>query len=182
MSEKHSIAFIDDDTIVTPYYSSTLILNGYDVQIFESADIFSTTLSSNSDQRFDLYIVDIMLPPGKKYSRKLTNSGLSTGLFLAQDIRIRFKEKPIILLSNQTLDSVRKWAKQLSARLENCISLNKASTQPETLVEIVNRYFQEFELKPRQQKNIFSRLYNSLVLEPNISGIGIDLKKLRDDE
>lgn len=182
MSRKHSIAFVDDDAIVTPYYASALILNGYDLRIFESVDNFLPILSPNSDQKIDLYIVDIMLPPGKKYSRKLTNSGLNTGLFLAQDIRMKFRETPIILLSNQSLASVRKSAEQLSARLENCISLNKALTQPEALVDIVNRYFQESELKPQQRKSIFSRLYNSLVLEPNISGIGIDLKKLRDDE
>ncbi len=182
MSKKYSVAMVDDDDIVTPHYASALILAGHDLNVFSSVDDFEPTLSADSGRKFDLYIIDIMLSPGKRYSLEITDQGLMTGLFLVQDIRRRYKKAPIILLSNQTLRSVRESAERLSERLVDCISLNKAETQPDNLVSMVGKYFQEFELKPRSRKSIFRRIFNSLLLEPNLSGIGIDLKKLMDDE
>jgi hypothetical protein len=92
-----------------------------------------------------------------------------------------YPDAPIILLSNASFESIQRAAARLTSQLESCILLKKFETLPDALVDVIDRYFREFRLEP-QRKNILKRLFGSLLLQPNISGVGIDLKKLSGEE
>jgi len=175
------ILFVDDDAIISPIYIQELKLAGYDVEFYQGVDSISTALASEQRPHADLFIIDVMMPPEKSFANEPTNGGLLTGLFLAQEIRKTFSYVPVILLSSMTFDSVRKSASQFAMRLENCILLEKRETNPFALVGIVDQYFKEFVLESGQKSSVFSRLFKSLLLQPNFYGVGIDLKKLGND-
>ena len=122
-----------------------------------------------------------MMPPEKSLANEPTSEGLLSGLFLAQKVRNTFPDVPVILLSGLTFESVRESASQFAMRLENCILLEKRQTRPRDLVNIVDRYFRELVLESGQKISVFSRLFKSLLLQPNFYGVGIDLKKLGKD-
>lgn len=108
--------------------------------------------------------------------------GMYTGLFLARDVRKAYPSVPIILFSFASFPDLRESASRLASKLSNCVFLPKAETMPNDLIDVVNRYFEEFELRPKRRRSILSRLFSSLLLQPNLSGIGVDLKKLSEDE
>lgn len=178
----YRIALIDDELVAMRIYRLELELEGYEVLQYKSVDEIEPLISTEKNEPIDLFIIDIVLPSGSVYSDKNPDLGLRTGLFLAQDIRKKYIDIPIILFTNWQFEDLQKAAKRLSIRLGNCIFLYKHDYLPFELVDMVNRYFKELRLSPKKKIGIFQKLFGSLILQPNISGVGIDLKQLGKEE
>jgi CheY-like chemotaxis protein len=139
----YRIVIVDDEFVAMSYYRRALELDGYDVQHYKSVDDLKSILFDKQTPPIDLFIIDIMLPPGEIYSSQQTDEGVYTGLFLAQDVRKKYTDKPIIILSNTIFRAVREAAKRLSSRLNNCIVMQKVDTKPIELADVVNQYFKK---------------------------------------
>jgi CheY-like chemotaxis protein len=168
------IFLIDDDKQVTPFYIQALEFSQYEVRHFVNVNGAMDTILSKKPE-VDLFLVDVMLPAGK-YSPKKTENGLLTGLYIALDIRKTYIEVPIILFSASPLLPVTQAARSVAKKIPKCSYVSKAKYPPEQLVEYVNYYF----AKGRFKEGTLSKIFDSLILEPNLNGIGIDLKKLKD--
>jgi CheY-like chemotaxis protein len=175
----HKIVIVDDDHVSMLYYIQALSLEGYDVIQLYSATSFAQFLDSHEGDDVDLFVIDVMMPPGEVYKRKETSCGLYTGLLIARDLRSAGHEAPVILLSQANIKEIQKQAEGMAAKLDECIFLLKHDTTPDILTEIVNRYFREAKLKS-EKKGIVKRLFGSLLIQPNIAGVGIDVKKLKE--
>lgn len=96
------IVLIDDDCGPMDYFKETLKEYGFNVTHITSAD---DALSLLRDERAlkeaALFLIDIMMPPGKTLSAKDTNFGLTTGLVLIAEARTTFPNTPIISISNR---------------------------------------------------------------------------------
>src|SRR6266699_3302124 len=69
-------------------------------------------------------------------------------------------------------------AKRVAKILRRCAFVRKADYPPVRLVEFIGHYFE----RGRFPSAILRRLVDSLVVEPNVHGVGIDLKKLIDND
>lgn len=172
--ESKHILIIDDEAVSLSYFSQALELAGYRVTVFKNATKFKRSIAKNNIPDVDMFVVDLMLPPGRTYDKATTENGLLTGLYIALDIRKAFSETPILLWSAAPFPDLIQKAKQLSRALTSCAFVQKQNCPPVSLVRLIDRYFSENRFRSR----FFSNLWDSLKLEPNISGFGVDIKKL----
>jgi len=168
------IAIIDDDMLPMRYYATALTLDGYDVDCINNISAAYDILFHSSGVKIDLLIIDIMMDPMTVYKADLCEDGLLTGLFLARDIRKQYPSLPIILFSNANITSVILKARRLADRLSRCVYLLKLDYPPAKLVQFINEYFK----KGRFTTGLLKKFLDSIILQPNIQGIGIDLKEL----
>ena len=120
-----------------------------------------------------MFIVDLVMPPGKSFPGDECSGGTFTGLFLAHDLRKKYKSTPIVLYSFTSFRYVTAQAKRVAKILRRCAFVRKADYPPVKLVEFIGHYFE----RGRFPSGILRRLVDSLVVEPNVHGVGIDLKK-----
>jgi CheY-like chemotaxis protein len=170
MSQK--IVLIDDDTYVIPFYIQAFELSQYEIRHFLSVDAFMRVISSESPAT-DLFIIDVMMSSGN-YDLVKTENGLLTGLYVALDIRKAYLDVPIVLFSSSPLPPVTSKARSLAKKISKCSYVSKFEYPPEKLVGYIDYYFQ----KGRFKDGTLRKLLDSLILEPNLNGIGVDLKKL----
>jgi len=104
---KNRILFIDDefspegdtDDSFGSYmslYKLELTDEGYDVDPSNNVDDAWDKLNS---KKYDLVIIDIMMPPGKLFQAVDTKRGVRVGYHLAKKVLELFADMPIILLS-----------------------------------------------------------------------------------
>jgi CheY-like chemotaxis protein len=152
-------------------------LQGFELQVFNSSDEFGKFLdAATSSSPADIYVVDVMIPPGDRYKNEETHEGLITGLYLAREIRERFPLVPIILWSGTNLDTVRLLAIHMEKRLTKCIFVKKPIAG-EKLLELIEGYFAKGQFTQPWVKKI----WDGIVLQPAIGGLGVDVKKLLDE-
>jgi CheY-like chemotaxis protein len=134
INKMKSILFIDDDKAAIRYYLEELQESGFDVTHSRNPDEALAVLEKR-EPPFDLIILDSALPPGKNYSHFNTEQGLTTGNLIFQDIRKRYPEVPIVILTNfRGLDWIRK-----VCELPRVCDLVKVNVMPIKLVEIVQK-------------------------------------------
>jgi CheY-like chemotaxis protein len=101
-----AILFIDDEFApdtdthfgsYMSYYEVALKEAGFKVQRANGCD---EALKIARRQRFDLAILDVLMPPGVSFQDADTKKGLTTGLFLARRLHDGDPSLPIIFLSN----------------------------------------------------------------------------------
>jgi|GEM_PF-4583132 len=178
---QHRIVIVDDETVATQFYIRALELDGIAVEHYSSVNSFKAFLAFKKPATVDMFIVDVMMPPAPG-DEKISEEGMLTGLFLARDIRRAYTDVPIIIFSHYNFNGLQKAAKRLSDNLSACIFVEKIDVPPSELVDMVNRYFQESKLEPNRKFKVIERLFGSLLLQPNIGGVGIDLKRLKSHE
>jgi CheY-like chemotaxis protein len=149
-------------------------LQGFALDVYNSADEFGKFLdAATGPSPADIYVVDVMIPAGDRYKDEETHDGLITGLYLAREIRQRFPLVPIILWSGTNLDTVRLLAVHMEQRLTKCIFVKKPIAS-EKLLELIEGYFAKGKFRQPWVKKI----WDGIVLRPEIGGLGIDVKKL----
>ena len=149
-------------------------LQGFDLDVHNSADEFGKFLDATTGPSpADIYVVDVMIPPGDRYKNEETHDGLITGLYLAREIRQRFPLVPIILWSGTNLDTVRLLAVHMEKRLTKCIFVKKPIAG-EKLLELIEGYF----AKGKFTQSWVKKIWGGIILRPEIGGLGIDVKKL----
>ena len=80
-------------------YAKALEEAGYQVTAVNSADD-ALSLLETKDPRFDLTILDVMMPPGRRFRDKAHLKGMRTGIHLALRIAEIIPDLPIVILTN----------------------------------------------------------------------------------
>ncbi len=93
------IAFFDDDKMFNQPYLRTLDEAGFSILYAPNPDEAWKNIQSQG-QSISLFIIDVMMPPGEKYSSVSTRGGLVTGILLCEGVRNLFPTVPIIILTN----------------------------------------------------------------------------------
>ncbi len=167
------VAMLDDDIRYGgKYYVESLQNRGFEVQPFWSTDKFMAFF--RQDGHADLVILDVMMPPGRSLRTEQTRDGQLTGLVVARELRKLREQIPIVFLSSTPSAPYAEMAKGFSNTLVPCAFLEKSRTPAADLPNILAWYFKTGKI----QRGLFRRIVDSLMLEPNIAGWGIDLKKL----
>lgn len=96
---KKRILIIDDDHGTMDLYSKALRLSGFDVTHLDTTKAALEHISSY-EPPFDLYVLDLMMPPGDVLKLEESGFGLSTGFIIYQKLRIKSKEVPVIILTS----------------------------------------------------------------------------------
>lgn len=172
--EKH-ILIVDDEKVALRYYVQELELEGYSVELLTRASECKRLLDLQTPTTADMLVLDIMMPSQGIYHESKTDSGLLTGLYLARDIRKLYQDIPILLWSAAPFPELIDHAKRLAKGLNNCAFIRKSDYTPIGFAKFVNSYFADNGFK----SGFFRTLWDSLLLEPNFSGVGIDIKKLK---
>jgi CheY-like chemotaxis protein len=149
-------------------------LQGFELGVYNNCDEFGKFLDATTGSSpADIYVVDVMIPPGNRYKNEETHNGLIAGLYLAREIRQRFPLVPIILWSGTNLDTVRLLAVHMEKRLTKCIFVKKPIAG-EKLLQLIEGYFAKGKFTQSWVKTI----WEGIILRPEIGGLGIDVKKL----
>lgn len=172
---KKHILIIDDEKVALRPYQQALELGGYSVDIISESYKCKEFIENPLNIITDMFIIDIMMPSERIYSNSKTNSGLLTGLYLANDIRKLDQDTPILFWSAGIFPEIIQQTKDLSKKLNNCAFIRKNEYLPDDLVKLVNSYFDKDGFK----SGFFKTLWDSLLFQPNFNGVGIDLKKLK---
>jgi CheY-like chemotaxis protein len=105
-----TVLLVDDDRLPMEYYVRALEQKGFEVkQCFEPDNALE--LAAKECSEICAIVLDIMMPPGKKYDDVDTHQGLITGLFLLDDLRRHCPDTPVVVLTNvrnpKTLDKLK---------------------------------------------------------------------------
>lgn len=170
------IIIADDDTIQLTPFLSELQFRGCDVRMFAEAD--SCRSFARRKAVADIFVIDVMLASDSVYRRDDTDNYLLTGLLLARDIRAARPSVPIVLFSNMTLSHYIKRIERFEDGISNCTFLSKREfSSPFEFAETILR-FAASQSVGNSKPSLWERVVDAVELKPNISGIGIDLKKL----
>ena len=131
---KHFILLIDDDKMPMRYYVIALERSGYEVLQLDDPDKVVDYMSATNKRCPSLIILDIMLPPGRRYrGNPDAAEGLSTGVLLYPELKQHFREAPILVLTNVSNRYL------LSNLPDDAQVLSKMNVPPFELVRIVNK-------------------------------------------
>ena len=131
-----NVMWIDDDPYNLESSKELLELYGMDIQFFTNYETALERLGE-SDSKYDIIIMDIMMPPQNFFNVEETDDGRRTGILLISEIR-KIYSGPILLYSvlrntklidnvlynDSKIDYLRK-----PERIENIISKIKLLTQ-----------------------------------------------------
>ena len=140
-----SILFVDDefspDTVThygsyMSYYREALEEAGYEVKCVRSTD---EAIALAGTRRFNLAILDVMMPSGDAFRAEDTRKGLMTGTFLARRLHGIDPAIPIVFLSNAG-GNQELFAKSIDRAVVREV-LFKLDVTPQDLVEKVKSYF-----------------------------------------
>lgn len=132
------ILFIDDDKYHLKYYIEMLALSGYETKIIDDIEIGLSWLDVYFS-KIDLLVLDIMMPFNSNIKIPDYNDGLRTGVYIYDNIRQKFPELPIIILTNLHNDDV-----EIKFSNEHfCKFCHKDDFYPYELVEKINIFLSE---------------------------------------
>ena len=169
------IAFVDDETRHIAFYINALRGIGYESKHFESPD--SCLIAIANGEEFALFVIDLMMPSVGKYSAERTRDFLTTGLYLVKDIRNQDRKTPIIVFTNLNIASIITEIQTEVAIEPNVFFIRKVDYPPHLLAEAVNALL-DGKNPFSKRRGILRRFWDSLILEPKVFGMGIDIKKL----
>lgn len=170
------IILIDDEPVQARRYISELERLGFEVEFVntqKSYAQFRRRLGSSAWRTADLFLVDVMMEPeaaGLRYNQQRTQDGLITGIFLAQDIREKYKLTPIILWSTAPFAVVAAAARSSAKTIPSCAFIRKNEG-----VETVKKMFYYFEKTGKLES-----IWKKLALDPANPETLTNLKKLID--
>ena len=131
---KQFILLIDDRRECLKYYRTALIDGGFEVFQLYDPDAVVEYMSNNQHRSPDLIVLDIMMPPGKRYiSKQNVQEGRRTGVLLFEELRQRYSLTPIIILTSMSTSNPASLPPQSSAT-RIC---EKVDTPPFDLLDIV---------------------------------------------
>jgi CheY-like chemotaxis protein len=169
------IVFIDDETLHIDYYLSALRGLGHESRHYKSPDSFLTALKSG--ERYSIYVTDLMMPSYGLYSERETQGGLLTGMCLVKDIRKIEIEAPVIVFSNLNIHTIISQVREELAATTNLFIVPKSDYPPREFADTLDAIINGND--PFQKRiGLLRRFWESLVLEPKVCGIGINIKKL----
>jgi len=94
-----TVLLVDDEKQPLKYYVWALEREGFKVmQCYDPDTAFDFVDKQTPD--IVAVILDIMMLPGERYRDKDTQEGLTTGTFLYDDLRSRYPDVPVIVITN----------------------------------------------------------------------------------
>ena len=149
---KKLLLLVDDDKEPMRYYVMALEQEGFKVaQCFKPA--IALDYAEKRSSEIAAVILDVMMPPGVKYTASETNHGLKTGVFLIKDLRKKLADVPVIILTNVTNSETLKEFDQ--GTLVKVIQ--KMDCPPFSLVELVSEMLSAVDKKNIDNENGESR-------------------------
>ena len=103
---KPLIILIDDDHGPMDYFVKALEIRGFEVRHLDSIDDACVWLESAADNPPAVVIVDMMMPPGKRFTLEETVDGLRTGVLMAREVRRKLHSTPLLVLTNSNDDAI----------------------------------------------------------------------------
>jgi CheY-like chemotaxis protein len=95
------IMLIDDEEEAMKYYIKALELSEFDFIRFGDPDKVMDHVLDKSKQKPNLVILDLIMPPGKRYRGKAEcEEGTRTGYLLYEELRTHYSNVPFIVLTN----------------------------------------------------------------------------------
>jgi DNA-binding response OmpR family regulator len=94
-----SVVLIDDDHGPVDYYVQALRSSDFEVEHLDTVDSALKHVE-NASEPADLYILDVMVPPGDSLDLRESSYGLTSGLVVYERLRERFPGVPVIILTN----------------------------------------------------------------------------------
>jgi CheY-like chemotaxis protein len=99
------ILMVDDEKRWVSGYKDALEYSGYTCELIDNVDDFGIFIDDEDKlAAIDLVILDIMMAPRKRYSDEDTEDGMNTGNFVADDLKQRRPDIPIVVLTNKDRD------------------------------------------------------------------------------
>ena len=93
------IVLIDDNHGPMDLYVQALCKSGYEMQHLDTVALALAHID-NAEQSADLYILDIMMPPGDALDLRESSFGLTSGILIYERLLKRFPGVPVIVLTN----------------------------------------------------------------------------------
>jgi CheY-like chemotaxis protein len=171
---KH-IIIVDDSKLSISAFLEELALTGFKVSHYRSVD--SCLEFVKTKRHVDIFVLDIMMPPGNAYRSRNTDDGLFTGRLLAHDIRRLYPITPIVFLSNLSDPINIDGFSRSRELLGNVVFLNKVDVSPVHFSKLINSILSK-GIDAVENKSLFAKIIDSLLIRPSFYGIGIDLLKL----
>jgi CheY-like chemotaxis protein len=168
------VVIIDDDKIQMKHYQQALEAAGYDVVFISKTDDLTPVFEGTMHQDASFFIVDTMMPPGKRYGKEQTSYGEYTGLFVTRDLRTRFPVIPIILWTSAHIEKILEEAKKQADKTSICHWARKIEVSPSLLVEEINCY----QKKGHFQRHIGRFLWKVVKIGGHILGVSADIKDI----
>jgi CheY-like chemotaxis protein len=168
------ILWIDNDVYIIDRLIKYLEIEGFMVTTFSNVDDCIGYLDKKP--KVDIFILDLMMPCGKALTEEDTK-GRETGILLCHFIRNYYPEIPIVFFTVATDKFFGKELKELCSLLGGILILRKGEAFPERLASDVKQII-ENGLKIDSKYRLLTLIGDSLLLQPNIAGIGIDIIKL----
>jgi len=107
---RKTVLLIDDDRLPIEYYVRALEQKGFEVKQCFGPDS-ALEFAAKKLSEICAIVLDIMMPPGRKYESIDTHEGLITGLFLLDSLRRHCPDMPVVVLTNvrnpKTLDKLK---------------------------------------------------------------------------
>ncbi len=129
------VMLIDDDKEAMMYYIMALKQEGFDVEQVPGPDEAMEYICNQSNCRPDIIILDIMLPPGKRYAgNPACDNGLRTGILLYPELKEHCNNVPFLVLTN-----LRKAPKDFKEVAPDVPVLQKINTPPFDLVNRIKK-------------------------------------------
>ena len=135
------ILFVDDEIRHTSNFVLELEARGYQISFQSDVDLALQFLEENQND-IELMILDIMMPPGKKFREVDTDEGLRTGVRFYERAREISPELPVIILTNVS-DVELEVQFQKEA---NCWYFQKKHYLPYEIAQEVNRILSPTEI------------------------------------
>lgn len=95
-----TVLYVDDEAETEKMASKFEIMRKMDIEVITVARVPKVMKKLEEVQdKINLLVLDIIMPPEEEYSVEDTSGGISTGLRLLQDIRSKYKTLPILIVS-----------------------------------------------------------------------------------
>jgi len=131
------ILMIDDEKRTLDSYLQELALSDFTVRYESSVDAGLKYLEENSGD-IELLILDLMMPYGQTFNEHETDKGLRTGIVFYKRVRKTFARLPVMILTNNVDEGVRRIFEQES----HCRFFRKQDLLPFELAAEVKNFLQ----------------------------------------
>jgi len=121
------ILLVDDEAARMASHVDELELSGY--RVAQATTVAELRLFIQGSETPDAVLLDVMMPPGDLANAR---DGLRTGIALLDEIRKRWPEVPVIVLTNVSDTGILSAAEQSGARV-----VHKINALPRDLPELV---------------------------------------------
>ena len=131
------ILFVDDEKRRMEPVKEELELNQHKV-VFEDRIEDAVKLIEDTTNKFDVFIIDVSMPPGDVFRAEDTYGGARTGIHLYNRLRKARPNAKVVVLTNVADRGV---AERLGKELPSlCRFIRKASILPYELVEEIEKF------------------------------------------